>query len=142
MGIAVVADVRVSAVKWDPDSALLGVLLCESTWIAIWNSVTKQMVQLNVDECEDTITAFAWSHSGKLLLGMANGDIHIKDMAQQDRVSPGFEVTIRQKMLGSIGICDWSDAFGIVVHDSDIAVTNELGLTVERITSNDSIDDV
>eukprot|EP01084_Bolivina_argentea_P290198 498414_1 len=65
--------------EWDINSILLGVLLEDCKWVGVWNSLTKQFYEFSVDECNDIVTSFAWSDN-KLLLGMNNGDIYIKDM--------------------------------------------------------------
>ena len=90
-------------IEWDKESVLLGVLLNDSKWIGIWNSITKQFYEFSVNDCNDIITSFAWS-TNKLLLGMNNGDIHIKNMDKKETEI----ITIHKKMLDKIDICKLS----------------------------------
>ena len=133
-------DVTVLDLQWDPDSVLLGLLLMDSKWIGIWNSVSKEFHELTVADCASDVTnisAFAWSNR-KLLLGMANGDIHIKNTLHGE---DGTLCSIQHKMEGPIDICRWSldHRFAIIVQDTHIAVTTISGKTQERIASKQRV---
>eukprot|EP01083_Nonionella_stella_P147195 464005_1 len=134
-----IESVKVVHMEWDKEGMLMALLLDGCTWIGIWNSLTKQFYELSVDECEDKISAFGWSHN-TLLFGMDKGDIYIKNMYKEESEL----IMIKNKMFDAIDLCTWSvdHTCAIIVNETHIAIVNDVGVTTERIASKQAVIDL